>query len=163
MSRLSRAYSVLALGIVLMLASGHVSAQNPTMKTVMRAKLVNTQRLLESLVTADYTAIGRDADALSRITEMEMISWQLAVQPEYAKQATLFVLSVRGLQEAAASRNIDAAVHEYTALVSSCTRCHAHVRRAKTVSYKPPALVPAFRLLALSASLRPTFAGQPSS
>jgi hypothetical protein len=124
---------VLALILTLIAVSGQASAQNQSMKTTMQMKLTSTQRLLESLVAADYAAIGRDADSLSRITEREMIAWQLAAQPEYAKQATLFVLSVRGLQEAAASRNIDAAVHEYSMLVSSCTRCHAHVRRSKTV------------------------------
>jgi hypothetical protein len=103
----------------------------------MRAKLFNTQRLLESLVMADYAAIQRDADALSRITEKEIVSWQMGVQPEYAKQATFFVLSVRGLQEAASGRNIDAALHEYTALTSSCVHCHAHVRRAKSIAYEP--------------------------
>jgi hypothetical protein len=132
----TRAYSVLAVSIALVFTSGHLAGQSPTMKTIMRAKLVNTQRLLESVVTGDYAAIGRDADALSRITEQEMLSWRLAVQPEYAKQATFFVLSVRGLQDAAASRNLDAAVHEYTTLVSSCARCHAHVRRSKTDSFK---------------------------
>ena len=132
------AYKALILSVLLLCAPGQALAQNPTMKTLMRAKLVTAQRLLESLVLVDYTAIRRDADALSQITEKEIVSWQLGVQPEYAKQATFFVLSVRGLQEAAANRNIDAAIHEYTTLVSSCTRCHAHVRRAKTVRYEPP-------------------------
>ena len=133
------AQKVLILSVLLLCAPGQALAQNPTLKTLMRAKLVNSQRLLESLVTADFTAIRRDADALSQITEKEIVSWQLGVQPEYAKQATFFVLSVRGLQEAAGSRNLDAAIHEYTTLVSSCTRCHAHVRRAKTVTYEPAA------------------------
>ena len=121
------------LSVLLLLAPGHAPAQNPTLKTLMRAKLFNSQRLLESLATGDFAAVQRDADALSRITEKEIVSWQLGVQPEYAKQATFFVLSVRGLQEAAANRNIDAALHEYTALISSCIHCHAHVRRIKTV------------------------------
>lgn len=137
---MSHAHLVLAVGVVLLLQSGRAAAQIPTPQTIMRAKLVNTQRLLESLVTADYAAIRRDADALSRITEKEVIAWQLVVQPEYAKQATFFILSVRGLQEAASNRNLDAAIHEYSALVSSCTRCHAHVRRTKAVAYLPPAL-----------------------
>jgi hypothetical protein len=131
-----RAYSMLAVTIALVFAGGHASSQVPTMKTSMRAKLANSQRLLESVVKGDFAAIGRDADALGRLTEQEMISWRLAVQPDYAKQATLFVLSVRGLQGAAASRNIDAAIHEYNALISSCAQCHAHVRRSKTVSHE---------------------------
>lgn len=130
---------LLILSVLLVCVPGQAPAQIPTVKTLMRAKLLNSQRLLESLVAADYAAIRRDADALSQITEKEIVSWQMGVQPEYAKQATFFVLSVRGLQEAAASRNIDAAIHEYTTLVSSCTRCHAHVRRARTVRYEPAA------------------------
>jgi hypothetical protein len=49
----------------------------------------------------------------------------------------LFVLSVRGLKEAAASRNIDAALHEYTTLTASCVHCHASVRRSKSITYEP--------------------------
>jgi hypothetical protein len=134
---MSRTHSVLAVGVVLLLLPGDPAAQTPSLQTIMGAKLANAQRLLESLVTADYAAIRRDADALSRITEKEIIAWQLGVQPEYAKQATIFVLSVRGLQEAASNRNIDAAIHEYSALVSSCTRCHAHVRRPTVVASPP--------------------------
>lgn len=133
-----RAHTVLILSVLLLFAPGHAPAQNPSLKTLMRAKLFNTQRLLESLVSVDYAAIRRDADALSRISEKEIISWQLGVQPEYTKQATFFVLSVRGLQEAADRRNIDAALHEYTALTSSCVHCHAHVRRAKSITYEQP-------------------------
>jgi hypothetical protein len=132
-----RAHVVLILSVLLLLAPGPVPAQNPTLKTLMRAKLLTTQRLLESLAAADYAGIQRDADTLSRISEKEIVSWQLGVQAEYAKQATFFVLSVRGLQEAAANRNLDAALHEYTALTSSCVHCHAHVRRVKTVTYDP--------------------------
>jgi len=134
-----RAHVVLILSVLLLLTPGHAAAQNPTLKTLMRAKLLNTQRLLESLVTADYAGLKRDADALSRITEKEIVSWQLGVQPEYAKQATFFVLSVRGLQDAAANRNLDAALHEYTTLTSTCVHCHAQVRRTKTVKSSAPA------------------------
>ena len=132
-----RLHKVLIVSLLLLLAPRHAPAQTPSLKTLMRAKLANTQRLLESLATADYAAIQRDADALSRITEKEIVSWQMGVQPEYAKQATFFVLSVRGLQEAAASRNIDAALHEYTTLISSCIHCHAHVRLVKSIAYEP--------------------------
>jgi hypothetical protein len=129
---------IVTLSAAIVFASGHSSAQNPTMKSAMRDKLVNTQQLLESVVIADFVAIGRSADALSRITDTEMISWQAAAQSEYLKQATFFVLSVRGLREAAANRDINAAMLEYTTLVSSCIRCHTHVRSSKRVSFEPP-------------------------
>ena len=129
--------TVLALATILVLAAGHSSAQNPTLRTAMRDKLVNTQRLLEAVVAADYAAIGRSVDALSQISETEIASWQVGAQPEYRKQAMQFVSSVQALHEAAATKDLDAVLTGYTALVSSCTRCHAHVRRMRTVSFEP--------------------------
>jgi hypothetical protein len=131
---------LLSLAAVLGFASAavHSSAQNPTLKTAMRTKLLNAQPLLEAVVTADFVAIGRSADALNRISETEIVSWQANPQPEYRRQAMSFVLAVRGLREAAAKRDIDAALTGYTELVSSCIRCHAHVRRSRVVSFEGP-------------------------
>ena len=134
---MSMRLTVLALGATLLLAAGHLSAQNPTLRTAMRNKLVNTQRLLEGVVTADYPAIGRSVDALSQISETEIASWQVGAQPEYRKQAVQFVSSVQALHEAAATNDLDAVLAGYTALVSSCTRCHAHMRRMRTVPFEP--------------------------
>jgi hypothetical protein len=124
----------LAIGLALLFVSGQSSAQNPTLKTAMRDKLGHTHRLLEAIVDEDYAKMARAADALGRISETEIASWQAAPSPEYVKQATSFLLSVRGLREAAAKKSLDAAAAEYTNLVSSCTRCHAHVRHYRTVS-----------------------------
>ena len=128
----------LAAVLVFAFAAGYSSAQNPTLKTAMRTKLLNAQPLLEAVVTADFAAIGRSADALNRISETEIVSWQVNPRPEYRKQAMSFVLAVQGLREAAAKRDIDAVLAEYTELVSSCTRCHAHVRRSRVVSFETP-------------------------
>lgn len=120
-------------------AAGYSSAQNPTLQTAMRTKLHSAQPLLEAVVTADFEAIGRSAYALNRISETEIATWQLNPEPEYKKQAMSFILAVQGLREAAATRDIDATLAEYTELVSSCTRCHAHVRRSRVVSFEAPA------------------------
>jgi cytochrome c556 len=131
----------MSLAAVLALASAAVSsssAQNPTLKTAMRTKLLNAQPLLEAVVTADFAAIARSAGALDRISETEIVSWQANPQPEYRRQAMAFVLAVQGLREAAAKRDIDGVLAEYTELVSSCTRCHAHVRKSRVVSFEPP-------------------------
>jgi hypothetical protein len=90
----------------------------------MRDKLSHTQQLLEAIVTADFPAIDRHAERLSRISYAEIGSWQANAQPDYVQQAVLFLSSVQGLREAAAKRNGDLALQEYTALVSSCVRCH---------------------------------------
>jgi hypothetical protein len=128
---------ILVVGTILLLGSGHSSAQNPTLRTAMREKLGHTQRLLEATVTADYAAISRAANALSRISETEIASWQTGAQPEYRRHAMAFLLSVEGLRDAAAKQDIDTALEEYTMLISSCTRCHAHVRNARMVTFEP--------------------------
>jgi cytochrome c556 len=131
-------FTLLVLGTILLLGSGHSSAQNPTLRTAMREKLVHAQRLLGATVTADYAAISRAANALNRISDTEIASWQTGALPEYRKQAMSFLLAVEGLRDAAAKQDIETALEEYTMLISSCTRCHAHVRSARVVSYEPP-------------------------
>jgi cytochrome c556 len=123
---------VVALCIAVAFATGGPAAQPSGLKPVMREKLENTQRLLEAVVKADHAAIAKYVEPLSRISEAEIASWQVAAPGEYAKHATVFLLSVNGLQEAAAGRNADAAALEYSALVSSCTGCHRYIERSKT-------------------------------
>ena len=129
---------VLALGTVLVLASGQSSAQNPTLRTAMRNKLAHAQQLLEAVVTSDYAAVGRSADALGRISETEVASWQAGARPEYVKQAMQFLRSVQALRVAAETGNGEAALAAYTALVSSCTHCHAQVRNFRGISFEGP-------------------------
>jgi hypothetical protein len=111
------------------LSTGGPFGQSPGLKPIMREKLENTQRMLEAIVKQDFAAMGRHADSLGRISESEIASWQRTAQADYTKQALLFVLSVNGLREAAAGRNIDAAALEYTTLVSSCVGCHRRIPR----------------------------------
>jgi hypothetical protein len=82
---------------------------------------------------------------MSQISETEIASWQGGAQPEYRKQAMQFVSSVQALHEAAATKDLDAVLTRYLDavltrykdLVSSCIRCHTHVRRMRTVSFEP--------------------------
>jgi hypothetical protein len=106
-------------------------AQVPSMSTVMRDKLENTQELLEALVTADYAAMDAAAMRLGRVTEAEIGRWQTPGDPEYTRQGVLFMTAVQGLREASMDRDAEAAGYYYTALVSTCVRCHAHVRRVR--------------------------------
>jgi hypothetical protein len=110
------------------------AAQAPAMRTVMQQKLDDTQRLLRAVVMADFAQIDRGAERLSRITDMEIGSWQTPGQPEYTRRAVEFLSAVQGLREAAKRRNADAAGAHYSALVSSCVQCHAVVGRSRLVS-----------------------------
>jgi hypothetical protein len=106
------------------------------MRTVMQQKLDGTQQLLRAVVLSDFAQIDRAAERLSRITDLEIGSWQTPGRPEYTRQAVEFISAVRGLREAAKRRDADAAGTHYSALVTSCVQCHAVVRRTRLVSTK---------------------------
>src|SRR2546422_297076 len=120
--------AALALGVT------SPAAQSPTLATAMRQKLANAQGLLEPIVKADFALIARYVESLSRISETEIASWQTTAQPEYVAQATAFLLSVKGLSQAAAARNMEAVAREYGALITSCIRCHTYVRTPRRAS-----------------------------
>jgi hypothetical protein len=124
------------VSVTTLLATSAPSAQNLTLKTVMRNKLVNTQTLLESV--GNYPAMDRAAAALSRITEGEIATWQVGAHPKYREHAISFLSAVRGIREASANRDLENALSHYADLVSSCTQCHAHVRASKTISFEAP-------------------------
>ena len=118
------------LAMVVLLTTGISSAQNPTLKTVMRDKIANARLLVGAVVGADFAAINRSALALGRISETEIATWQIGATPEYREQGISLLLSVQELRDAAAKRDAEAALQAYSHLVASCTRCHALVRRS---------------------------------
>ena len=125
--RTTLAFVVLALASL----SLPLHAQNPTLQTAMRAKLVNAQELLELLVRGNFVEIDRRAELLSRITDVEIASWQAVARPDNTEMASLFLLSVDGLRSVAADRNLEDTLIDYTTMVSACTRCHTYVRDAR--------------------------------
>ena len=118
-------------GLVLLAMAAKPASGDVRMQAIMRSKLANTQSLLKAIVTADYKEIDRSALALSRISEMEIVSWQNPPKPDYTAQAMLFMSSVDGLREAARRRDLEAVGAEYSALVSTCIHCHTYVRDAR--------------------------------
>jgi hypothetical protein len=124
--------------ILLMTLSSPSSAQTTMLQAAMREKLSNTQGLLGALVRGDYDSIGQYAERLSWITETEIGSWQTAATPDYVRQATVFLLGVQGLRDAAKKRDIDGVAQEYGTLVTSCVRCHAVVRNARRAEHVQP-------------------------
>ena len=122
------------LGLALLAIAAQPASGDARLQAVMRAKLANAQSLLKAIVTADYKEIDRAALALSRISEMEIVSWQNPPKPDYTAQAMLFMSSVDGLREAASRRDMEAVGVEYSTLVSTCIHCHTYVRDARVAS-----------------------------
>ena len=125
---------LLSLALLLVTLSSPASAQNPTLRAAMREKLANAQGMLAAVIEGNYPAIVRQADRLTWISETEIASWQTSAEPEYVRQATVFLLSVQGLREAATSRDVEGVTREFGTLVSSCIRCHSTLRNAARAS-----------------------------
>jgi hypothetical protein len=101
----------------------------PTMRSEMRAKLTNAQILLAAVVTRDFRTIDTVAERLSRISEMEIASWQARpAPPQYTQQGVEFLSAVQDLRQAAQARDIAKAGAAFTKLTSSCVTCHRYGR-----------------------------------
>lgn len=118
--------------LVLVLGTPGPSAQAPGLRPIMRDKLDNAQRLLEGIVTGDLAIIDRYGERLTKISYTEVASWQASGQPEYLRNASMFVDALQGLRQATAEKNADAAAREYGRLVSACLSCHTYLRNART-------------------------------
>jgi hypothetical protein len=104
-------------------------APGTTLKIEMRSKLNDAQLLLAAVVTRDFRTIDQAAERLSRISEMEIGSWQAQpAPPQYRQQAVEFLSAVQDLRQAAQSRDIAKAGVAYTKLTSSCVTCHRYGR-----------------------------------
>jgi cytochrome c556 len=125
--------------LLLLLASsvGPVSGDS-RMREIMRTKLSNTQALLQAIVTVNYKEIDRDAAALNRISEMEIVSWQNPPKREYTEQAMLFMTSVDDLRVSSQKHDIEGVGAAYTELITTCIHCHAYVRDARVASVLLP-------------------------
>lgn len=128
----------LAIGLTVIAAVGlaaqrrpasAVDGSGPTLRSEMRAKLTDAQLLLGAVVTRDFRTIGQAATRLSRISEMEVGSWQAQpASPQYRQQAVEFLSAVQDLRQAAQARDIAKAGFAYTKLTSSCVTCHLYSR-----------------------------------
>jgi len=135
--------NMLVLGLVLGFGVVQPSAQTP-LQMVMREKLASAQRLFGDVVRADYEAMDRNAAVLGQISETEIASWQARSNPDYIRNAQLFLDSVRGLREAALRKDSEAVRQRHISLISSCLRCHSYVRDTRAASAALPSAASAF-------------------
>ena len=132
---------VLVIGVAMFVAAARSRAADPPMSAIMQTKLVNAQALLKGIVRADYKEIDRAANALDRISEAEIVSWQNPPKPEYVKQAMLFMTSVDGLRQASQKHDLRGVGEAYSDLVASCVHCHFYVRDSRNASLAIPGVM----------------------
>jgi hypothetical protein len=104
--------------------------QGPPLARVMRDKLVHAQKILEAVVTSDWTSMDTHSQALERLTRDP--AWAVLKFPEYATYSAAFVRAVQDLQRAAAQRDAEKAPQAYVAVTLTCVECHRYLARART-------------------------------
>jgi hypothetical protein len=120
-----------AVRLVLILLLVAVSSQagfgqTPATRRVMREKLGHSQKILEAILTSNFTLLETESTALTKVTQSP--AWTVLQGPEYLRQSEAFLKSLRELGAAARDRDLDTAVSRYTALTTSCFACHRYMK-----------------------------------
>ena len=119
-----------AVVVLLAFASlGAGPAQSVQLDQLMRQKLAHTQKILEAVVTSNWSVLETESRELERLTSEP--AWTSLKLPEYAKYSTAFVLAVRDLHKAAAQRDLEATPKAYVAVTLKCVDCHRYLARAR--------------------------------
>ena len=117
----------LAAVVLLVALSGAAgSGQTPGTARVMREKLGHSQKILEAILTSNFSLLDRESAALAKVTETP--AWTVLKGPEYMKQSEAFLKALRELSDATKERDLDAAVQRYNALTTTCFACHRFMK-----------------------------------
>lgn len=120
-------YAVIAVAVLLSAAAA--PRQGPEVNSVMREKLVHSQKVLEAVVTSDWPGLESQAREMERLIQDPR--WTVFRYPEYATYSAAFARSVQDLQRAAARRDLEQAPAAYAAMTLQCVACHRYLARAR--------------------------------
>jgi len=135
MTTFRRRAAPLALTMVVAAWAGPGSAQTAQTRQVMREKLEMSEVLLGALVTSNWGALGKSAQALVAVTNRP--GWQVLEAPEYTRQTRAFLTATQALIDAAGQRDQRVALTAYNGLVASCVECHRYVARSRVADQRP--------------------------
>lgn len=131
------AITLIAAGVRAGAADPPKSKDDPENKVAffMRAKLANSQSVLEGLVTEDFDLVQSGAEKMIVMTKGAQ--WKVGAGEEYTTDTIRFVDAARDLIQNAKKKNIDGATLSYLQLTMRCVECHKHVRGIKTADRSP--------------------------
>jgi hypothetical protein len=122
-------------GLVVLLAAATVesaSSQTPRLNQVMRNKLDQSQKILETLVTSNWQEMDRHSRELARATQDP--GWSVLKTPEYVQHSVAFVRATDDLIAAANRHDLEAASLGFISLTTSCINCHRYLTRSRIAS-----------------------------
>lgn len=125
------------LVLLLPLLATPSEAQKPDKVSLfMRAKLQQSQKVIEGLAVEDFDMIAKSAQEMSLLSRAE--EWQVLATPEYAQHSMEFRRSADALTEAAKKKNLDGAALQYVDVTLKCVSCHKYVRRVRAAQLDVP-------------------------
>jgi cytochrome c556 len=121
-----RSLSVIVVVMMGVVADG---SQGPALNTVMREKLRHAQKILEAVVTSDWSSLETHSRELERLTNDPR--WMILKYPEYARHSAAFVRAVQALHTAAAQRDLEETPKAYIDVTLQCVECHRYLARER--------------------------------
>lgn len=104
--------------------------ETPTEK-FMRAKLADSQKVLEGITTENFKLIEEGADHMAVMSRAQQ--WSVIPGPEYLQHSNEFRRCCEDLKKRAEKRNLDACALSHLQLTMSCINCHKFVRSTRIV------------------------------
>ena len=117
---------------LLAVAASPSRAQTPATGRVMREKLAHAQKILEAIMTSNYSALEHESAALEQATRSP--GWDVLKSPEYRRQSEAFMRATQALQEAAKAHDLDAAIMRYGSMTLACFDCHRYIKNSRIAS-----------------------------
>jgi hypothetical protein len=116
--------------LALVVMSGlEVPAQTPATGRLMRLKLAHSQKILEAILTSDFTLLDRESTALAQTTKSP--AWSVLYSPEYIRQSGAFLRALDDLRDAAKGMDLEGAASSYVSLTLTCFQCHRYMKNKR--------------------------------
>jgi cytochrome c556 len=123
-----RRFALVLLSAVIGVAA-RPGGQGPALNNIMREKLGHAQKILEAVVTNDWTALETHSREMERLTRDPR--WLVLKHPDYARHSSAFVRAIEDLHLAAAQRDLEGAPKAYVEVTLQCVACHRDLARER--------------------------------
>jgi hypothetical protein len=98
-------------------------------KAFMRGKLASNQKIVEGLSVKNFGMIAEGALAVKTLVKGQ--HWFVLNTPEYKRLSAEMEIAATRLEQAANSKNVDAAALRYFDLTLNCVDCHNYIETQK--------------------------------
>lgn len=113
----------------IVLPPSHAADRDQAIKTLMRRKLADAEKVLEGLALNDFDKIAKHGNDLIEVGKAE--DWAVLKTAEYKLYSNDFRRIAARLTRQAKAKNTDGVALAYVDLTLTCVKCHQHVREER--------------------------------